>query len=81
MVRKRVTKRNFGTAEGYRKWNAFRFIHNVDKGAPYESIYIGGKKHSVEHGKARSHRKSEHAEHGTHENIFDVSKYTEGYGY
>ena len=51
-------KLHFESSEGFRKYNAYRFIHNVDKGKkPYPDVYIGGEKHNVSHQGANKHRK------------------------
>lgn len=40
---------HFKTAEAYRKWNAYRFIHGKVRGTRAK-IYLHGKLHKVKHG-------------------------------
>lgn len=39
---------HFQSKEGYRRWNAYRFIHGVNKGG-HNPVFIHGKKHNVMH--------------------------------
>lgn len=39
---------HFKSKTAFNKWNAFRFMHNVDKGG-HQKIYIAGKVHKVKH--------------------------------
>lgn len=43
-----MVTRHFKSMEGFRKWNAYRFIHHVNKGG-HDRIFIHGKKHNVMH--------------------------------
>lgn len=45
---------HFGNAEDFRKYNAYRFIHGVNKGG-HEDVYIGGHKHDVQHTKKKGY--------------------------
>jgi len=39
---------HFKDSESYRKFNAYRFIHGVNKGT-HAKVFIHGKKHKVMH--------------------------------
>lgn len=41
---------HFKSKEGYRKWNAYRFLHGVAKGGR-QKVIIAGHTHRVKHSK------------------------------
>lgn len=41
---------HFKTNEGYKKWEAYKHMHNIKSGSDKGKIWIAGKLHKVKHG-------------------------------
>jgi len=52
-----MPEERFSSKEKYRRWNAYRHIHNI-KAPHLKRVIIGGVKHDVKHGKKAKGRKA-----------------------